>query len=286
MKHKDFVIHNIFTKSPSLPNNSSPRHPSGTPYPIAHYVNCNSYSLRYRNFLAAIISGKEPRSFKEAMKDEGWKRSMQDEIQALETNGTWTMADLPPGKKALGSQWVYRIKYKSDGSIERLKSRLVLFGNHQTEGIDYNETFAPVAKMVTVRAFLAITASKNWELHQMDVHNAFLHGDLDEEVYMMLPPGFQLSFPNKVCRLRKSLYGLKQAPRCWFAKLVFALKDYGFLQSYSDYSLFIYSRGSVQINVLVYVDDLILSGNDSAALHNSKAYLSDCFHMKDLGSLK
>ena len=105
-------------------------HPSGTPYPIAHYVNCNSYSLRYRTFIAAILSGKEPRSFKEAMQDTGWRKSMQDEIRALENNGTWTMEDLPLGKKALGSQWVYRIKYKSDGSVERLKSRLVVLGNH------------------------------------------------------------------------------------------------------------------------------------------------------------
>eukprot|EP00261_Vitis_vinifera_P040707 XP_019081950.1 PREDICTED: uncharacterized protein LOC109124308 [Vitis vinifera] len=140
--------------------------------------------------------------------------------------------------------------------------------------------------MTTVRAFLAIAASKNWELHQMDVHNAFLHGDLEEEVYMKLPPGFERSDPNLVCRLRKSLYGLKQAPRCWFAKLVTTLKGYGFLQSYSDYSLFTYTKGNVQINVLVYVDDLIISGNDSAALKTFKAYLSDCFKMKDLGVLK
>ena len=211
---------------------------------------------------------------------------MQDEIQALEKNGTWTMEELPLGKRALGSQWVYRIKYRSDGSVKRLKSRLVVLGNHQKEGIDYNETFAPVAKMVTVRAFLAVATSKNWELHQMDVHNAFLHGDLEEEVYMKLPPGFDSSHPNKVCRLRKSLYGLKQAPRCWFAKLVSALKEYGFLQSYSDYSLFTYTRDSVQINVLVYVDDLIISGNNSAALCTFKTYLSDCFDMKDLGTLK
>ena len=140
--------------------------------------------------------------------------------------------------------------------------------------------------MVTVRAFRAIAASKHWELHQMDVHNAFLHGDLDEEVYMKLPPGFESSYPNKVCRPRKSLYDLKQAPRCWFVKLVFVLKDYGFLQSYSNYSLFNYTSGSIQINVLVYVDDLILSGNDSAALKTFKSYLSDFFNMKDLGPLK
>ena len=120
----------------------------------------------------------------------------------------------------------------------------------------------------------------------MDVHNAFSHGDLEEEVYMKLPPGFESSDPNLVCRLRKSLYGLKQAPRCWFAKLVTTLKGYGFLQSYSDYSLFTYTKGNVQINVLVYVDDLIISGNDSATLKTFKAYLSDCFKMKDLGVLK
>ena len=130
VKHKDFVTHTILTKSPSPPNTLTSRHPSGTPYPIAHYVNCNSYSLCYRNFIAAILSGKEPRSFKEVMRDAGWRKSMQDEIRALENNGTWTMEDLPLGKKALGSQWVYRIKYKSDGSVERLKSRLVVLGNH------------------------------------------------------------------------------------------------------------------------------------------------------------
>lgn len=120
----------------------------------------------------------------------------------------------------------------------------------------------------------------------MDVHNAFLHGDLQEEVYMKLPPGFKCSNPNLVCRLRKSLYGLKQAPRCWFAKLVTALKKYGFRQSYSDYSLFTYMHGMVQVNVLVYVDDLIISGNNHEAIKHFKTYLSNCFKMKDLGPLK
>ncbi|RVX15466.1 Retrovirus-related Pol polyprotein from transposon RE2 [Vitis vinifera] len=258
---RDFVTHTVVAESPS-PATPSPQHPS------------------------AIISSNDPKSFKEAMKDVGWQKSMHEEIRALEENGTWTLEPLPKGKRALGSQWVYRTKYFSNGDIERLKSRLVVLGNHQEAGIDYHETFSPVAKMTTVRAFLAIAASKNWELHQMDVHNAFLHGDLEEEVYMKLPPGFERSDPNLVCRLRKSLYGLKQAPRCWFAKLVTALKGYGFLQSYSDYSLFTYTKGNVQINVLVYVDDLIISGNDSVALKTFKAYLSDCFKMKDLGVLK
>lgn len=120
----------------------------------------------------------------------------------------------------------------------------------------------------------------------MDVHNAFLHGDLQEEVYMKLPPGFKCLNPNLLCRLRKSLYGLKQAPRCWFSKLVTTLKKYGFRQSYSDYSLFTYMRGMVQVNVLVYVDDLIISGNNHEVIKHFKTYLSNCFKMKDLGPLK
>ena len=287
VKLRDYVTHTVIKKSPSLaPPDPDSHTPSGTPFPIAHYVSCDKFTVKHRNFLAAVTVGVEPQSFKEAVKDVGWCTAMQKEIRALEDNGTWTMEQLPPGKKALGSKWVYKIKYNSDGSIERLKARLVVFGNHQVEGIDYNETFAPVAKMVTVRTFLAIAASKNWELHQMDVHNAFLHGDLDEEVYMKLPPGFGSADSDLVCRLRKSLYGLRQAPRCWFAKLVTALKGYGFLQSYSDYSLFTYTKGFVQINVLVYVDDLIISGNDSAAVTAFKAYLRKCFYMKDLGVLK
>ena len=282
---RDYVTNSVIVKSPSSPS-SAPLHSSGKSYPIAHYINCQSFSENYRKFIANVTSITEPKSFKEAMQDASWRKSMNDEIRALEDNGTWTMELLPPGKRALGSQWVYRNKFDSAGNLDRQKSRLVVLGNHQKEGIDYTETFAPVAKMVTVRAFLAIAAAKNWELHQMDVHNAFLHGDLEEEVYMKLPPGFTSSQPNMVCRLRKSLYGLKQAPRCWFAKLVSALKGYGFLQSYSDYSLFTFTKGSVQINVLVYVDDLIVAGNDSSALKAFKAYLCACFKMKDLGPLK
>ncbi|CAH9146720.1 unnamed protein product [Cuscuta epithymum] len=231
-------------------------------------------------------SGHEPQSFKEAMQSESWRDAMQSEIRALENNQTWVMEPLPPGKKALGCKWVYKIKYNSDGTVERFKARLVVFGNHQQEGIDYTETFAPVAKMVTVRLFLAVAAAKNWELHQMDVHNAFLHGDLDEVVYMKPPPGFCSSRPGQVCRLKKSLYGLRQAPRCWFAKLSASLKQYGFQQSYSDYSLFTLTQGSAQLFILIYVDDLIIAGNDSSAIARFKSYLHNCFHMKDLGFLK
>lgn len=138
-------------------------------------------------------------------------------------------------------------------------------------------TFAHVAKMDTGRTLLAVTAVRGWELHQMDVHNAFLHGDLDEEVYMKLPPGYSTHDRIKVCKLRKSFYGLRQAPGCWFTKLTTALKAYGFVQSYSDYSLFIYQQKGVHLSVLVYVDDLIIAGDDTRGVAELKTYLGNAF---------
>lgn len=143
-----------------------------------------------------------------------------------------------------------------------------------------------MAKPSTVRILLQIDAAKKWEVHQMDVHNAFLHGDLKEEVYMRLPPGFQGSDPTKVGRLRKSIYGLKQPPRCWFSKLSDALLSYGFVQSQSDYSHFSFIRGKINLHILVYVDDFVIACNDISTLHKFKNYLGQCFHMKDLGKLK
>ncbi|KAK3011732.1 hypothetical protein RJ639_012295 [Escallonia herrerae] len=194
--------------------------------------------------------------------------------------------DLRPGKKPIGSKWVYKIKFNSNGSIERYKARVVVRGDTQVKGLDYTETFAPVAKMVSVRVFLAVDVIKNWELHEMDINNAFLHGDLHEEVYIRPPLGFSLSNPNKVLRLRKSLYGLRQSPRNWFAKLSTALRSYGFLQSHADHTLFTYRKGDVFLSILGYVDDLILAGNNSTACSSFKKYLNDCFKLKDLGPLK
>lgn len=285
---KDFVTYNA--RCLSDPVRSTPDSRSGSSgksiYPLAHYITCDRFSARHRAFLAHIDTGREPTTFSEAVKDKRWRDAMGAEIEALEKNGTWTLVSLPKGKRAIGSKWVYKIKHKSDGSIERYKARLVVLGNNQREGIDYTETFAPVAKMDTLRTFLAVAAAKNWELHQMDVNNAFLHGDLSEEVYMKLPPGFVSQDSTKVCRLRKSLYGLRQAPRCWFTKLATALKDYGFSNSYSDYSLFTYAKNSVRLHILVYVDDLVVAGNNSKAVKDLKDYLGRCFHMKDLGVLK
>nr|GEV20470.1 retrovirus-related Pol polyprotein from transposon TNT 1-94 [Tanacetum cinerariifolium] len=190
----------------------------------------------------------------------------QDRENSRHWNKTRLMIEkLPPNKKPFGCKWVY-IKYKSDGTIESFKARLVILSNHQVAGVYYSETFVPVAKMKIVQVFLAIAAAKQWELYQMDVHNVFLHGDLEEEVFMKLPPGLHKGQPREACKLCKSLYGLRQAPRCWFSKLSSALKKYGFVQSYSNYSLFTLQQNGVQLNVLVYVDDLIVSGNDHEAI--------------------
>ncbi|PKI36266.1 hypothetical protein CRG98_043343 [Punica granatum] len=183
-------------------------------------------------------------------------------------------------------KWVFKIKQRADGSVDRYKARLVAKGFTQVEGIDFHETFAPVAKLVTVRCLLTVAVARGWEMHQMDVQNTFLHGNLDEEVYMRLPPSFFSRREGMVCCLRKSLYGLRQASRNWYSKFADALRGYGFHQSGADHSLFIYSRGDVFLGVLVYVDDLIVVSNNSAHCASFKKYLHQCFRIKDLGPLK
>jgi len=167
-----------------------------------------------------------------------------------------------------------------------MEARLVIRGDGQVKGFDYNETFAPVAKMTSVRTFLAVAAAKGRALHQMDVHNAFLRGELEEEVYMTMPPGFYTSNPHNVCRLHKSLYGLKQTSSQLFAELSSKLLEYGFVRSYTDYSLFTYKKDSKFMALLVYVDDLVLTGNDSSLCASFKQYLNECFYIKDLRALK
>ena len=159
-------------------------------------------------FLIKQSHWREPTSYKEAVKDTQWQVAMQQELAALHQNNTWDLVPPPPGKKTIGSRWVYKIKLKSDGSLERYKAPLVAKGYNQQYGIDYQETFSPVVIMTTVRCLIALAASRHWPLFQLDVNNAFLHGDLHEEVYMRVPEGLNTP-PNLVCKLKKSLYRLK-----------------------------------------------------------------------------
>jgi hypothetical protein len=219
----------------------------------------------------------EPKSYKTACKYDHWNKAMNAELHALHANNTWTLVPLPKGKRTIDSKWVYKVKYNSDGSIERYKARLVAKGYKQIEGIDYFDTFAPVAKLSTVRLLLAIASVNNWDPQQLDINNAFLHRDLHENVYMKLPQGLTVSNPKLVCRLNKSLYGLKQASRMWYDKLSKFLILLGYSQSKHDYSLFTKSRASFITVILVYVDDLIIAGNDNSEINSVKFALHDKF---------
>ncbi|KAI3681211.1 hypothetical protein L6452_35996 [Arctium lappa] len=193
---------------------------------------------------------------------------------------------LPEGKRAIDSKWVYKIKYKPNGEVERYKARLMVKGYTQMEGVDFHDTFAPVAKLVTIRTLLAVAVKKNWIIHQLDVNNAFLHGDLEEDVYMKIPQVFAKKDETRVCKLKKSLYGLKQASRNWYHKFTTALLDLNFRQSHADHSLFIHKEGNVFVAALVYVDDVIVVGNSSEKIQQTKSDLDAKFSIKDLGTLK
>ncbi|KAJ6944960.1 hypothetical protein NC651_000098 [Populus alba x Populus x berolinensis] len=181
-----------------------------------------------------------PSCYKQAREHECWQQAMKAELQALEANHTWDIISCPLYVKPIGSKWVYTVKLKSDGSLDRYKARLVALGNKQEYGFDYEETFTPVAKMTTVRTILAIAASKGWPLHQIDVKNAFLYRNLKEEIYMKLAPGMSTTASDEVCKLRRSLYELKQVPRDWFEKFRDTLLTFSFTQSQYDSSLFFY----------------------------------------------
>jgi hypothetical protein len=232
----------------------------------------------------ALVTIHEPRSFREAHTNLLWQNAMSEELNALSKTHTWDLVDLPHGKTAVRCKWIFKIKTKSDGSIERYKARLVAKGFNQEYGIDYEETFAPVARLTSVRSLLAVAFVHRWDLFQMDVKNAFLNGDLGEEVYMQPPPGYD-HLPHKVCRLRRALYGLKQAPRLWFAKFSSTIAQIGFVSSPYDSALFIWRSDAGLILLLLYVDDMIIVGDDTIDICNLQQFLSQQFEMKDLGSL-
>ncbi|WKA05692.1 hypothetical protein VitviT2T_023641 [Vitis vinifera] len=259
----------------------------GTRYPLANYVSYHRYKPTYRSFVAQHSAVTEPRSYSEAAAHPKWQEVTRSELQALQANDTWSLTPLPAGKTPIGCRWVYKIKQRSDGFIERYKARLVAKGFTQLEGVDYQNTFSPTTKIISVRCLLALAAACGWSLHQMDVNNAFLHGDLHEEIYMSPPLGLRRQEEeNLVCRLHKSLYGLKQASRQWFAKFSEAIQSAGYAQSRADYSLFTRKQGKSFTALLIYVDDILITGNDPVSIATTKKFLRSHFHLKDLGDLK
>ncbi|KAJ0480794.1 putative RNA-directed DNA polymerase [Helianthus annuus] len=255
-------------------------------YGIERVVNFSKLTCDNKCFASSLSKAIEPKYFKDAVKDPNWVSAMNDEIQALHRNHTWDVVDRPKNRNVVGCKWIFKIKYKSSGEIERYKARLVAKGFSQKEGIDYEETFSPVIKLVTVRCIVALAVQNNWNLYQLDVNNAFLYGDLNEDVYMSLPEGYEGNDRSKVCKLNKSLYGLKQAPRMWNEKLVGVLLSSGFVQSKCDTSLFVKNKDKVFIVLLVYVDDIVVTGNSLSEIEKVKQRLKSQFLIKDLGLLQ
>ncbi|GJS39297.1 putative RNA-directed DNA polymerase [Tanacetum coccineum] len=228
-------------------------------YGLEKYVGYSKLNSKIFCFISQLNKTREPKTYFKASKYSHLIDAMNQEMNALLRNGTWELVELLEGRQAIGSKWIYKIKFRSSGEIDRYKARLVAQGSRQKEGIDYEETFSPVVKMVTVRCLLNNDVSMSCPVFQLDVNNVFLYGDLEKVVYMK-PPKRYFPSDNRVCRLKKSLYGLKLAPRQWNAKLTSTLIENGFSQSKSDYSLFTKSDKGVFLALLVYVDDIIITG--------------------------
>jgi hypothetical protein len=240
--------------------------------------------LAARNLIEELnlMSTGEPCTFAEAEQDAVWQAVMQEEIDFVKRNQTWELADLPQGHRAITMKWVYKLKRNEAGEIIKHKARLVARGFVQQEGIDFDDVFAPVARMESVR-LLTLGAHEGWQVHHMDVKSAFLNGDLKEEVYVRQPAGFIVtSQEGKVLRLRKALYGLRQAPQAWNSKLDDTLKKMDFVQSEHEHAMYRRSHGDDILLVGVYVDDLVITGSSLATVEEFKEEMKRAFLMNDL----
>lgn len=236
--------------------------------------------------LSATVKFVEPTTYLEAITGENadmWNTAMTEEIEALAANDTWELDTPPPGIKPIPVKWVYKIKYDGLGNFERPKARLVAKGFRQREGIDYDEVFAPVSKYATFRTILGLTAARDLELHQVDIKNAFVQGELEEDVWIEQPPGFESGPAGTACHLKKALYGLKQAPRAWHTRLHTELLNFGFTPSEADPSLYTYYTKTSFAYLLTYVDDILIAAKDSAMIEEVKGFLCTAFSARDLG---
>ncbi|KAD3640419.1 hypothetical protein E3N88_29642 [Mikania micrantha] len=227
-----------------------------------------------------------PHSPHQALSIPVWKHAMLDEFNALLSNRTWVLVPREPHMNVVRCMWIFKHKTNSAGVLERYKARLVCDGRSQQVGVDCGETFSPVVKPTTIRVVLSIALANSWPIHQLDVKNAFLHGNLSETVYMHQPMGFRdTQHPNHVCLLKKSLYGLKQAPRAWYKRFADFVRQMGFHNSTCDHSLFIYKHQSATAYLLLYVDDIILVTSSDTLRQQLLSQLAGEFAMKDLGPL-
>lgn len=244
-------------------------------------------------FAAASALSDDPTSYEEALRSpdaDQWKAAMEEEFNALVKTGTWKLCELPPGANAIGSRWVFKTKRDETGSIARYKARFVAQGFSQLANRDYFDTYAPVAKLSSIRVILALAAPRDWELDNMDVDTAFLQSPVEEVIFVKQPRGYEKKGANGkvlVCRVLKSLYGLKQAPRNWNKVINDWLLSYGLTPSKVDPCVYVMvSRCGNLLLVVLYVDDLIIAGSNRAMMDAFKKAISTRFSMKDLGALK
>ncbi|GJT98308.1 ribonuclease H-like domain, reverse transcriptase, RNA-dependent DNA polymerase [Tanacetum coccineum] len=240
----------------------------------------------YENTEELLLAEDEPKNYKEASSDQKWIEAMRVELDSINRNNTWELTNLPKGHKAIGLKWVFKTKRDANGNIIKHKARLVAKGYIQEHGIDFEEVFAPVARIETIRLLLAIAANNKWEVHHLDVKSAFLHGDLKEEVYVTQPEGFIKREDNgKVYRLIKALYGLRQAPRAWNIKLDNTLKSLDFKKCALEQAIYTKTSRDSTLLIGVYVDDLIITGTPRKEIDKFKAQMGEKFEMSDLGLL-
>ncbi|KAK9076273.1 hypothetical protein SSX86_004606 [Deinandra increscens subsp. villosa] len=233
-----------------------------------------------------FLVDEEPLSYVEAATDVKWLDAMQTELEAIKRNNTWTLTQLPKNQKAIGLKWVFKLKKDANGEVTKHKARLVAKGYVQLKGVDYEEVFAPVARIETVRLILAMAATNNWRVHHLDVKTAFLNGELQEEVYVTQPDGFEVKGKEAyVYKLHKALYGLKQAPRAWNSKLDKTLKGLGFTKCIHEAGVYVIKRSGSVLILCVYVDDILLTGTRENDIQSFKERMKTHFEMSDMGLL-
>jgi hypothetical protein len=214
----------------------------------------------YMDLMCDLLE-KEPTCFEEAIQKKEWADAMTKEYQSIIKNDVWEIVPRPKSKDVVSSNWLFKIKHVANGSIENYKARFVARGFSQKEGLDYEETFAHVARCTSIRTIIALAAKMKWKLHQMDVKTTFLNGVIEEEVYIEQPQGFEVEDrKTHVCKLKKALYGLKQAPRAWYGRIDSFLTSLGFTKSKVDSNLYFKVMNDELVILLMYVDDLFLTG--------------------------
>ncbi|BBN68061.1 transposable element gene, partial [Prunus dulcis] len=274
------MMSNVSANEPSedQPSNSDAQRIRKRPVWMTDYVSGDELSDDDNVAHHALFADSDPVLFEDAINNIKWRKAMDVEIEAIEKNDTRELTDLPAEEKTIGVKWIFKTKLNEKGEVDKYKARLVAKGYTQEYGVDYAEVFAPVARLDTIRLVVSLAAQNSWPVYQLDVKSAFLHGELNEKVFIDQPPGYvQKGNEKKVFRLKKALYGLKQAPRAWYSRIDAYFSKAGFQKCPHEHTLFVkYGEG----------DDLLFTGNDEAMFVEFKSSMMSEFDMTDLGKMR